>query len=48
MRNELIDTLWNVNQALSEVWNKIKSELIDTLWNVNVDKEILKAAGVTN
>ena len=34
-KNELIDTLWNVNKArlLSKVWLEV--ELIDTLWNVN-------------
>ena len=33
---ELIDTLWNVNNAkASATLNPLPSELIDTLWNVN-------------
>ena len=32
---ELIDTLWNVNEAISNEITKPETELIDTLWNVN-------------
>ena len=32
---ELIDTLWNVNEAASTLFALIMSELIETLWNVN-------------
>ena len=32
---ELIDTLWNVNSALSAMVSPPYPELIDTLWNVN-------------
>ena len=32
---ELIDTLWNVNQKLSQKYQVPFRELIDTLWNVN-------------
>ena len=35
---ELIDTLWNVNDGTTWMdWGN-SSELIDTLWNVNVKK----------
>ena len=33
---ELIDTLWNVNQAWEIILAMMNPELIDTLWNVNV------------
>ena len=33
---ELIDTLWNVNEIYDEDGEIVESELIDTLWNVNV------------
>ena len=32
---ELIDTLWNVNEACTAGRGEIYQELIDTLWNVN-------------
>ena len=32
---ELIDTLWNVNDSVAAVVERLKIELIDTLWNVN-------------
>ena len=32
---ELIDTLWNVNEEMTEVEKLRAEELIDTLWNVN-------------
>ena len=34
---ELIETLWNVNEAASTLFALIMSELIETLWNVNND-----------
>ena len=34
-RNELIDTLWNVNSTKNAICVNFKVELIDTLWNVN-------------
>ena len=34
-RNELIDTLWNVNLLTWFLMMKWNCELIDTLWNVN-------------
>ena len=33
---ELIDTLWNVNNAPSVSYSLDDTELIDTLWNVNM------------
>ena len=33
--NELIDTLWNVNESIEVSVSGRFSELIDTLWNVN-------------
>ena len=33
---ELIDTLWNVNQRPLRSQAKDNNELIDTLWNVNL------------
>ena len=36
LRNqELIDTLWNVNEDNSTPVSDFHTELIDTLWNVN-------------
>ena len=32
---ELIDTLWNVNNNLQYNSDALNCELIDTLWNVN-------------
>ena len=37
-KNELIDTLWNVNNRFCHWWTKSASELIDTLWNVNCNR----------
>ena len=34
---ELIDTLWNVNEEWGRRMASELRELIDTLWNVNVD-----------
>ena len=34
-KNELIETLWNVNTVMSGVKSTEVSELIETLWNVN-------------
>ena len=34
-RQELIDTLWNVNESPSLHISERSRELIDTLWNVN-------------
>ena len=36
IRNELIDTLWNVNVNGKEIIRSGTGELIDTLWNVNL------------
>ena len=33
---ELIDTLWNVNEAIHIQRETADTELIDTLWNVNI------------
>ena len=33
---ELIDTLWNVNEGHNFWFCKMGAELIDTLWNVNL------------
>ena len=38
---ELIDTLWNVNAAISIIGTSRTIELIDTLWNVNVNHIML-------
>ena len=35
-KNELIDTLWNVNCRQSGSFRAFGMELIDTLWNVNL------------
>ena len=32
---ELIETLWNVNESISQTDRLFKYELIETLWNVN-------------
>ena len=34
---ELIDTLWNVNETGAITATNILMELIDTLWNVNAE-----------
>ena len=34
-QNELIDTLWNVNESVKIFKTSRVDELIDTLWNVN-------------
>ena len=35
MLDELIDTLWNVNNWMMQEFLFLPHELIDTLWNVN-------------
>ena len=34
-KQELIDTLWNVNETITTRGVTVEQELIDTLWNVN-------------
>ena len=46
--NELIDTLWNVNNMLKVTMKQYENELIDTLWNVNRFKAVASLATVSN
>ena len=39
--NELIETLWNVNNCRKKQGGKLKWELIETLWNVNLAQKAL-------
>ena len=41
IRQELIETLWNVNWNQGRLKERKEKELIETLWNVNLEKSVL-------